>query len=401
MTRAEFHQAIRQRFPLERPVREGGLVIYGQTSDISVLNPMLVSDVLSARITSLVFDALVSVSPLDGLSAPGLADFWQRSDDGLRYTFHLNQNATWHDGRPVTADDVVFTYRAFLAEESPSGSKGTVATYLADVRKVDEHTVDLLAKDRSATFVEHTAGLVSILPRHIWESVPLTDWGRDPGTTGKDPRRVIGSGPFQFREWILNSHVTLDKRPDHWDPHLRPVIDTLMFRVLSASSAVLQAFEVGEIDIVDVETQEVAPLKQGRPDAEFTAFDTLNFGYFVTMQDPERTELFVDVPVRQALMYALDRQLLIDTVFDGYAVPATGTQPVPSIAYRPDQITTKYVHDPARARQLLEEAGWIVGNDGIRQRNGVRFSFECFFADSFPLFAQILPYMQQAWREVG
>ena len=167
MTRDEYWAAARAAFPLETPAATGGVVIYGETSDLQVLNPNLAADVYSALVTGLVFDGLVTISALDGTPAPGLADFWERSDDGLIYTFHLNQNATWHDGQPVTAADVVFSFESILAAESLSPRKSTVEAYLAEVRAIDDHTVVLRASDRYATFIENTASLVAVLSCHI------------------------------------------------------------------------------------------------------------------------------------------------------------------------------------------------------------------------------------------
>jgi len=401
MTRDESWQAIRQAFPLESPGRQGGSIITGATSDISTLNPILAGDALSGLITGFLFDWLVTIGPVDGLPAPGLADFWERSDDGLVYTFHLNPKATWHDGRPVTAADVVFSFQAALAEGNLSQITSTVADVLAEVRAVDDHTVELVAKDLFATFVESTAALVAIVPKHIWQSVPPANWGNDSGSTGQDPRRVIGSGPFTFREWVPEDHVTIVKRLEHWDHNAQPVIDEFTVRVFPDASARIQAFETAEIDFVGVEPTFAEALRQSRPDAVFAAYDTTNFSYYIPMQDPDQTELFVDIPVRQALMFALDRQAIADSIYLGYAIPANGTQPVLSVAYRPEQITTVYTYDPERARQLLDGAGWTVGDAGIRQRNGVRFSFACLHAQGVAFFEQLLPYMQQAWRDVG
>jgi len=401
MDRAEFWAAVRAQYPLETPGQPGGFVIAGESTDLAVLNPILADDYLSGLVTGFMFDYLVTISPLDGFPAPGLADYWERSDDGLTYTFHLNPTATWHDGQPVTADDVVFSFESTLAADSLSPRKFTVETYLAAIRKVDDHTVALEGRDRYATLIENTALLVAIIPRHIWESVPPVEWGADPGTTGQDPRRVIGSGPFTFREWVINDHVTIARRADHWDANVTPAIDEFTVRVLPESSAANQAFQAGEIDIVNVEPSQVDPLRQSMPDAFVTSYDTTNFIYYLQQQDPERTPLFVDIPVRQAMLYALDRQLIVERVYLGAAVQAMGTQPVLSVAYRPDQINTIYTYDPARAAELLNAAGWIVGSDGIRAKNGVRFSFECLFAEGFATLTQLLPYLQQAWREVG
>jgi peptide/nickel transport system substrate-binding protein len=101
-------------------------------------------------------------------------------------------------------------------------------------------------------------------------------------------------------------------------------------------------------------------------------------------------------------MYALDRELMAESIYLGFAARAIGTQSSLSIAYRPEEVNTDYTYQPDMARQLLEEAGWVDSDgDGIREKDGVRFSFECLFSEGVATYEQQLPYMQQAWREVG
>jgi peptide/nickel transport system substrate-binding protein len=121
----------------------------------------------------------------------------------------------------------------------------------------------------------------------------------------------------------------------------------------------------------------------------------------VTNQDPAKTLIFTDVRVRQALQYALDRDVIADTVFDGFAVRADGTQPVLSPAFVPDRINTVYLYEPEKAATLLDEAGWTLGGDGIREKDGERLSFEMFYSEGYAPYDAQVPYMQQAWREVG
>src|SRR5699024_2730242 len=112
----------------EEPGEMGGLLVHTYTSDISTLNPILTSDIYSGLIIGFIFEGLVGNSPIDGSVVPsGFADSWEIAEDGVTYTFHLNPNATWQDGTPVTADDVVFTFDTVMSENSPSPRKSTVA----------------------------------------------------------------------------------------------------------------------------------------------------------------------------------------------------------------------------------------------------------------------------------
>lgn len=401
ITRTEVNEAIAAAFPFEPVGQTGGTLIYGESTDLQTLNPILSSDSYSGLVSRLIYSYLVESSPIDGTPIPDLADSWEIAPDGVTYTFHLNPGAMWHDGTPVTADDVVFSFDVTLDPEGLSPRQSTVSGALKDYRRVDDHTIALIATAPRATFVEETAGLVGIIPKHIWESVPPADFGSDPGSTGLDPSRVIGSGPFLFREWITNDHVTLEKNPHYWDTDQVPVIDEFIYRVIPDAASIVQALRTGEIDVSSVDYGQANALK-AETDLRIVDFDTTGVNLFDAMQNEERSIFFLDPRVRQALMFALDRDLLAETVYLGYAIPADGTQPVLSIAHAPERIRTIYSYDPERARSLLEAAGWQDSDsDGIREKDSMKFSFECLYSEGTAAYEQQIPYMQQAWREIG
>jgi peptide/nickel transport system substrate-binding protein len=400
ISRQEFYDLLWEEFPLEEPQVEGGQVIYAQTTDIDTMNLLISSDVYSSEIGGQVYEYLVATNPVDGSYVPGLADTWDVGPDGLTYTFNISPDATWQDGTPVTADDVAFSFDITLAEDTLSPRRGAVDLMLDSYNVVDEKTIELIAKDRFATFLENTVGLVAIMPKHIWQDVPAADWGTDPGSTGQDASRVVGSGPFKFVEWVQEDHVTLEKNPDYWDTNFVPNIDTFTFRVIPEAASATQALLTGEVDFTEISFAE-APEFTDNPDLNIAAYDTLNVNWFAANQDPSKTELFVDPKVRQALMYALDRELLAEQVYNGYAIQANGTQPVLSVAYRPEEINTVYDFNVEMANQLMEEAGWVMGDDGVREMDGVKFEFECLYSEGVATYEQQLPYMQQAWAEIG
>lgn len=168
ITRADFYARLKEHFALEDPQRAGGTLIHTYTTDITTLNPIIVSDVYSALIVGFVFEGLVGTSPIDGSTVPsGFADSWEIEPDGVTYTFHLNPHATWQDGEPVTADDCVFTFDSVLAEDSPSYRKGTVDQAVASYRAVDEHTFEMVSRQQSAVFLEDSAGQFAIMAKHI------------------------------------------------------------------------------------------------------------------------------------------------------------------------------------------------------------------------------------------
>ncbi len=399
ITRDEFNAALAEEFDFSGAT-PGGEIIQVDTTDIQTLNATLTDDVYSSWIVGLLYDGIVGTNPIDGTDAPGLADYWEILDDDVTYTFYLNENAKWQDGTPLTSADVEFTFNSVLAEDSLSVRRATVASTLKELIVIDDKTFQWVALAPSATFGTDTAGQFGILPKHIWENVPFADFGADPGSTGQDPSRVVGSGAFKFVEWVLNDHVTVEKDPDYWDTSSVANIDRYIFRVQADGNAALQSVITGESDVlVGVPYAAVEPTRQSNPDLSVIDYDTTLFNFYHTFQG--EGALFADVNLRQALHFALDRQLVADIAYQGFAEPAMGTQPVLSVAYAPDRINTIYSYDPDRAGQLLDEAGWVLGDDGVRAKDGTRLSFEMIYSEGVPTYEQQVPYMQQAWRDVG
>lgn len=401
ITREQYLAELDEAFPWEQPAGTGGQVIMISTGDIQTLNPNIASDIASSHIHYQTFSRLCFDSPIDGSQRPDLADSWEISDDGLVYTFHLNPNARFHDGEPVTAEDVVYSFDSVLDETSLSVRRSDLLQVVESYQAIDDHTFEMTAKDTFATTLIKSAKLVAIVPKHIWEPIPFADWGNAPGATGEDPAQVVGSGPFRFSEWVQNDHVTIVRNDDYFVPELVPAIDSFTLRITPEASSALQTIVTGESDIAEVPTAQVESIQADAPDLVIDAYDTTKFSYLGFNMDPERSPLFVDIPVRQAMMYALDRELVAEQILMGYSIPANGTQTPLSSAYAPEQTTTVYTYDPELAAQLLDEAGWVMGDDGIREKDGVRFSFELLFQQGQQAYGQMVPYFQQAWQEIG
>ncbi|MEA2514987.1 MAG: peptide/nickel transport system substrate-binding protein [Thermomicrobiales bacterium] len=408
ITRDEFYARLRQNFQFEEPASEGGQLIWADVSDIDTLNGALGNDAPTNYVLGLIYEALVGVDPTDGSIVPGLADSYEIAADGITYTFHLNKDAKWHDGTDVTAADVAFTAEAYLNTETGSAYTTQIGLELASTEIVDDDTIKLIAKDKLATFLYDVAGTMLMMPKHVWESVPAGEWKNDPGSTGQDPARVVGTGPFKFQAWTEGESVTLTKNADYWDPQAKPHIDEVVFRVLPDQNAAIQALLAGEVDVIERMPPAQVETVQNAENAEVRNYDTLAFNWYsLNQQNP----IFQDVAVRQAMMYALDRKLIAEEIYLGFAEQADGTQPKLSLAYSPDRIETIYNYDPDKAMQMLDGAGWTdADGDGFREKdlNGdgeftddevLRFDF--IYTRGVATYDQQVPYMQEAWAAVG
>jgi peptide/nickel transport system substrate-binding protein len=398
-TRAEIEAAILAEFPIEEPRNHGGQVIYGVPSDLTTLNGLLTADLYSAAVTDRIYEPLVDISPVDGQPMPILADWWELAPDGVTYTFHLNPNATWHDGSVVTAEDVVFTFDAALEPDTGYIGQADLAAVVDSYRAIDDHTFEITSNGVIATFLWDIRYVVA-MPKHLWADVPFAEWASDPGSTGEDPSRVVGTGPFTLVEWVQGDHATLARNDDYYGAV--PVIDEFIVSVQPDGAASVEALKAGDIDLMDLVPMARLAELEAIDSLALERIPTTGMVYYRPNLDPEKTVLFQDQAVREALFLALDREALVEAVWLGNAVVARGTQPPLSPAYAPDLVSPAYEHDPERAQELLAGAGWTDSNgDGTVDKDGQEFAFEMIYEEGWPSGEQIAPYLQEAWRAIG
>jgi len=401
ISRDAYKAQLREAFPFEEPASPGGTFIMGEQTDIGTVNAMLGNDDPTNPMLALIFETLINSNPVDGQPVPGLADSWELAADGITWTYRLNPNVRWHDGTPMTAEDVAFSYSIQANPETGSSYTGSFNEVVAGWRVIDPQTFEVTARQVTAPIVFHYNSYCPIMPRHIWESVPPAQWASDPGSTGQDPARVVGTGPFRFQEWIQGDRLTLVRSDDYWDDVA--VLDTFIFQVWPDVAAAVEALRTGQIDAFNgnVPPGDVESLQQDEA-LDVAVYPTYDFAFYGYNLDPARTELFQQREVRQALIYALDRQAIVDNIYLGFGEVAQGTQATLSIAYAPDRIQPQYTFDPDQARALLEQAGWTdVDGDGVVDRNGVPLAFEVMYPAGSATTDQVVAYMQQAWQEIG
>jgi len=400
LTHEEARLAIMEAYGLIDPPVQGGQIVVPSSSDFQTLNPALAADATSFQLVENMYEGLVGANPADGTLIPGLCDHWELAEDGVTFTFHLPQNVLWHDGQPFTAEDVRFSYDTVLNPDINNSYRSQVLSVTDSYRVVDEHTFEVKAKERLVTFLADSPALVFLMPRHIWENVPADQWPSDPGSTGEDPARVVGTGPFKYGSRQIGESATLVRNDQYWD--VPPAIDEFTVRIVPDTAAEVQALKAGEVDLVELIPFAQVEEIRNTPGLKVETYPTGSFWYYLYNLDPAKTELFQDVRVRQALFYAIDRQAIVDNITFGYAEVAEGTQPKLSIAYAPDRIETKYTYDPERARQLLEEAGWVdADGDGIREKDGQKFQVEWLSIAGINEYQAMLAAIQQWWRDVG
>jgi peptide/nickel transport system substrate-binding protein len=398
-TREEFRAELNEAMGYTEATTPGGSFIDSATSDIQTMQPFLAEEQVSLGVVGLIYEGLTGGDPRTGQPAPGgLADSWEIAEDGRTYTFHLNQNVKWHDGTPFTAADVQFSADALASPDSGSVYTGSFVATVESWRAIDDYTFEMVAREPVYTFLFDIQTLF-VVPKHIWESVPLADWRTDPGATGADPSRVVGTGPFKFQEWRQGESITLVRNDEYYDKV--PYIESYVLRIWPDQTSVVNALLNAELDVAALEPSDIAAV-EGTPGIAVVHYPTRGFTYYEFNLDPDVTTKWQDERVRQALLYGLDRESIVNDILLGYAEVAQGTQPVVSYAYAPDEIATKYTFDPEKAKSLLAEAGWTDSDgDGILDKDGEALAFEFLYPSGSPTSDQIAAYIQDAWGAIG
>lgn len=277
-----------------------------------------------------------------------LAKAWTVSDDSLTYTFKLHEGVKWHDGKPFSADDVVFSADKFLRETNPR--LRVSLEYVESISAPDANTVVFKLKKPFGPFLGiFEAGTMPIVPKHIYE-----------GTSYKDnPMNAtpIGTGPFKFKEWKKGAYIHLVKNENYYLPG-KPAIDEIYWQVIPDAASRSVAFETAQIDVLpggSVEYFDVTRLAKldgvCSTEAGWEYFAPLQWFWLNHRKGPMSDKRF-----RQAIMYAMDRDFAKDVVWNGYGKVATGPIASRTRFYSAD--VPKYPHDPAKAKALLKEMGY-------------------------------------------
>ncbi|HKK93927.1 MAG TPA: ABC transporter substrate-binding protein [Longimicrobiales bacterium] len=315
-----------------------------------------------------------------------LATAWEFVDDN-RLRFTLREGVTFHDGTPFNADAVKFTWeRAF--EGDPPGRWKSLAGPVEGIEIVDEYTVDLVAAQPYGPLL-----LTATMPyTGIVSPTAVEEMGED------FSRAPVGTGPFSFVEWRSNERIVLEAFDDYWRG--RPALDQVIFRTIPEEGARMLSLRAGEVDMVLLPTPSDLPGLEADPN--FIVEGAPGVGVFYLAFNLDR-EAVADVRVRQAVAHAVDRQLIVDAILEGGGVLATSVIGEPVFGYKDMRLTERYPYDPERARELLEEAGYTLGDDGLmRDADGETLTLELLPSNGRSLKdREIAEALQEFLRQVG
>jgi peptide/nickel transport system substrate-binding protein len=322
------------------------LLKVGLLGEPSSLEPAVNSGSFQRTVKLLVYRGLYNYAK-DGQPAPALAESYQVSDDHRSYTFKL-RTASFQNGDPVTADDVKFTFERILNEKTGATFRAQLSVIDA-IEAVDPSTVKFTLKEPVAPFLHYVA-----LPESVIVSKKYTQDKGDLAAT------AMGAGPYVFKEWKKGQSITLEKFDKYYEAGT-PKTPTIRFSFLADDSARVNALKAGDVDIIESLPWNVTSSIESDPNLQVVKAP----GPFMGLIFNSNSKPFADPRVRQAVGYAIDRQAVIDTAFNGRGYPIWGmAMPQSSIAYDA-KFDNYFKYDVAKAKALLAEAGYP---DGFKAR---------------------------------
>jgi peptide/nickel transport system substrate-binding protein len=336
---------------------------YGDDNDIDSMNPFVGVEAPAFFMYATNYDLLVNFGLEDFSPAPGLAESWEVSDDGLTWTFHFQEGMTWSDGEPLTATDTAYTFTRVIEEK-----QGCCIDYLRLVESAeapDDQTLVLTTK-------KPTTSVLSIyiytVPEHIF-----SDLSKEELKTFENFPPVT-SGPFHVTEWERGQFFSMEANPDYWAG--APHVDEIIYRIFNNEDALVQALKAGEIDFADTLNATLFDSLQGEEnittnEALIPSFEEIGFnvGADETQKEADGHPALEDVDVRQAIAHAIDKETLVDRILRGHG--EVGTTIVPSSIgfyhYEPTEEEI-FEFDPDAANQILDDAGYEdTDGDGVRE----------------------------------
>ena len=345
----------------DKPPAYGDIIVRGDIGDASNLIPLLASDKPSHDIAGLVYNGLVKYDKNMNIIGD-LAESWNISADGLVITFHLRKNVLWHDGRPFTAADVLYTYQITVNPKTPTAYAGDFLK-VKKAEALDKYTFRVTYDKPFAPALISWGS--AILPRHLLAGTDITK--------SRLSRNPIGTGPYKFKEWVAGQKIVLVFNPYYFEG--RPYIDGYITRIIPDTATMFL-----ELRAQNLSTMDLTPLQYTRQTENnlfrknFNKYRYLGFKYTYlgyNLKNP----LFTDKRVRQAISYAINKEEIISGVILGLGKPATGPYKPETWAY--NEKIKPYPYNPQKARELLRAAGWTKTNkDGILEKDGHPFVFE-------------------------
>jgi peptide/nickel transport system substrate-binding protein len=398
--------------------RAGGRLVYALRSEPKTLNPVAAVDVASREVIGRLQADLIHIDRQTQRAAPALAKSWSVSPDGLHYTLVLRRGLRFSDGRPLDADDVVFTFRCYLDERNASPQRDllVIGGKPVGVRKLDAYRVAFdLAQPYAAA--ERIFDSLAILPRHLLEKAQ--EEGRLAAAWGlaTPPAEMAGLGPFRLKSYVPGERIVLERNPHYWKVDAAgrtlPYLDELVFLLVPSDDAQVVRFKAGETDVISRLSAPNFALLSAEASKARRLQDLgagLDYAFlFFNLNDVDAAKLpevarkqawFKQTAFRQAVSAALDRQGMVRLVYEGRATPLAG-HVTPGNRLWLDTALPRPQRSLARARELLGRAGFVTRNGQLRDAAGTPVTFTIVTNAANAARVQMATIIQDDLREIG
>ncbi len=355
--------------------------------DDVTLNPFTLPQQLpTTMVAKVVFSTLTRYRPGDLQPVGDLATSWQAVEEGRVWVFKLKRGVRWQDGKPFTAEDVKFTLESIVNPKVKAAFRSALRG-LRRVDVIDEYTVRLEFAEPFASLPTVLAWNIPIVPKHVLESKDLND-------LSDFAQAPVGTGPFHVKETVKGSHLILEANPDYYGG--APKLKAIVFKVLPDINTVVAQLRTGELDLAVIEAVHKDALA-GVAHLTFKITE-LPSTFYVALNNTRWP--FSDRVVRQALMHGLNRELIVQRIIKGDSPVASGPY---AKAFGPffNSKLTPYLYSVSRARELLTQAGFRSGPDGVLQKDGKRLTFALMVDKGNPVREQVALFAQQSWKQLG
>jgi peptide/nickel transport system substrate-binding protein len=344
--------------------KAGGTMVFGRGGDTVGLDPAYETDGNSFMVCDNIFEALVAYKDESTDLEPGLAESWDISADGKTYTFHLRKGVTFHDGTPLDANAVVFSigrmmkdrklkflgkgYKVPAQERTPEyWVSMEMDDTVESIEAVDQHTVVFKLKRVEAPFLAN-------MGMDFADIISPTAFLKNPKEFLRNP---VGTGPFQFVEWIQDDRIVLKKNPNYWDKSGGPYLDKVIFRAIPENSVRFLELKTGNIHICQFPNPADIELAKKDPNIKLISQPGMNIGYlsFNHTKEPWKS----NIHLRRAIAHAINRTAIVDNIYQGMGQVAKN--PIPPTMWGYNDDIPGYAYDPELAKKEMAAGGFPEG----------------------------------------
>lgn len=333
-------------------VESGKTLIYG-SGDYTGINPALYEH---GEINSLLFIGLTAHDGADSI-VPAAAERWEYDESAFSYTFHLREGLTFHDGEPLGAEDVKFTLEAIM---DPVNGSEIASNYeeIKSILVIDDKTVEIKLSAPNFAILDYLT--VGILPKHLLEGQEMT--------TASFNTNPIGAGPYKLTEWDMGQRIVLTKFDGYYQG--APKIGKIVFKIVPDSDARVMQLRSGELDLAQITPKTI---KEFKSDEAYKVYvmNTADYRGIMYNMNSDFFKNHRELP--NILDYGINKQAIVDSVLLGYGYVAYS--PLQAGPYNNAKMGKYSSYDPEKAKRLLEEAGWSMGESGYYEKNGEELAF--------------------------